>query len=82
MDRTISQRELRNSSAAVLREVRAGYTITVTRNGDPIAELRPIDPRRFVSRATIAEAASLAPSIDFVQFRNDVDDVVDQSVNG
>ena len=79
MDKTINQRELRNCCAAVLREVRAGNTITVTRNGDPIAELRSIDPRRFVSRATIAEAASLAPSIDFAQFRNDVNDAVDQS---
>ena len=82
MKRTINQRELRNESAAVLREVRAGYNIVVTRNGDPIAELRPIEPRRFASRAVIAEAASCAPSIDAAQFRNDIDAVIDQSVDG
>ena len=54
MNRSITQRELRNQSAAVLREVEAGRTIVVTRNGTPVAELRPIQPRRFVLRATLA----------------------------
>jgi prevent-host-death family protein len=45
MNRKITQRELRNQSAAVLREVEAGRTIVVTRNGTPVAELRPIRPR-------------------------------------
>ncbi|EQD57566.1 prevent-host-death family protein, partial [mine drainage metagenome] len=49
MYRTITQRELRNESAAVLREVQAGQTIIVTRNGVPVAELRQIQPRRFVA---------------------------------
>ncbi|MGH8935407.1 MAG: type II toxin-antitoxin system Phd/YefM family antitoxin, partial [Acidimicrobiia bacterium] len=40
MSRVITQRELRNDSAAVLREVQAGQTIIVTRNGVPVAELR------------------------------------------
>ena len=82
MKKIINQRELRNESAAVLREVRAGYSIVVTRNGDPIAELRPIQPRRFAPRGVIAEAASRAPSIDAAQFRNEVDAMVDQSVDG
>ncbi|PYY19542.1 MAG: prevent-host-death protein, partial [Acidobacteria bacterium] len=34
--RIITQRELRNQSAAVLREVEAGRTIVVTRNGTPV----------------------------------------------
>ena len=29
----------------------------VTRNGTPVAELRPVSPRRFVPRAAIADAA-------------------------
>jgi prevent-host-death family protein len=64
MKRTITQRELRNESAAVLREVQAGQTLIVTRNGMPVAGLRPIQPRRFVPRAVIAEAAARAPRID------------------
>ncbi len=80
MNRTITQRELRNDSAAVLREVQAGKTMIVTRNGTPVAELRPLPPRRFVPRAVIADAAGRAPRIDATRFRRDLDDVIDQSV--
>jgi prevent-host-death family protein len=82
MDDVISQRELRNDSAAVLREVQAGRTLVVTRNGVPVAELRPVPPRRFVPRAVIADAALRAPRIDAERFRADLDAVVDQSVDG
>lgn len=82
MDRTISQRELRNDSAAVLREVQAGRTLVVTRNGVPVAELRPVPPRRFVPRAVIADAALRAPTIDRARFCADLDAFVDQSLNG
>lgn len=40
--KTISQRELRNDSAAVLRAVESGETLTVTRRGVPVARLTPI----------------------------------------
>ena len=82
MSKTINQRELRNFSARVLREVRAGQIITVTRHGEPVAELRPVQPRRFASRAAIAEAAARAPRIDAKRFRDDVDATVNQSVDG
>lgn len=81
MNKTISQRELRNDSAAVLREVQAGRTLIVTRNGVPVAELRPIPPRRFVPRASLAEAAGRAGRIDFQRFRADLDTVIDQRVD-
>lgn len=82
MDRTITQRELRNDSGAVLREVQAGETLIVTRNGVPVAELRPIQPHRFVPRLVIAEAARLAGRIDYCRFRADIDAVIDQSIDG
>lgn len=81
MSRTISQRELRNDAAAVLREVQSGQTLVVTRNGTPVAELRPVPPRRFVPRSMIADAARRAPRVDAARFRSDVDDVVDQAVD-
>ncbi|MDN5849717.1 MAG: type II toxin-antitoxin system prevent-host-death family antitoxin [Nitrococcus sp.] len=81
MAKTINQRELRNASAQVLREVQAGQSIVVTRNGVPVAELRPIQPRRFAPRATLAEAAARMARIDVRRFRADVDSVVDQSVD-
>ena len=81
-NRMITQRELRNQSAAVLREVEAGRTIIVTRNGTPVGELRPIRRRRFVPRATIADAANCAPRVDAGRFRADLDAVIDQGING
>jgi prevent-host-death family protein len=81
MTKIINQRELRNDSAAVLRDVQAGETMIVTRNGTPVAELRPIAPRRFVPRAAIADAARNAPPINARRFRADLDKVVDQSVH-
>lgn len=77
MSKTINQRELRNASAQVLREVQAGQTVVVTRNGQPIAELRPIQPRRFAPRSSLAEAAASAARIDAKRFRADVDAIVD-----
>ena len=82
MRKTITQRELRNDSGAVLREVQAGQTLVVTRNGVPVAELRPVPPRRFVPRTVIADAVRRAPRVDATRFRADLDTVVDQSVHG
>lgn len=75
--RTITQRELRNDSGAVLREVEAGRTVIVSRNGTPVGELRPIKRLRFVPRATIADASGNAARIDAARFRADLDAVVD-----
>lgn len=82
MGRNISQRELRNQSGAILREVQAGKTIVITRNGTPVAELRPLGPRRFVPRAVVAEAAVRAPRVDAARLRADVDAVVDAAAHG
>lgn len=42
--RSISQRELRNDSGRIMREVENGTTFTVTSRGRPIATLTPIGP--------------------------------------
>lgn len=41
---TISQRELRNDNATIVRRVEAGETFVVTRRGVPVADLVPHDP--------------------------------------
>lgn len=41
--RTISQREMRNESGQVLREVEAGAVFTITSRGRPVARLVPVD---------------------------------------
>lgn len=40
---TISQRELRNDNAEIMRGVEQGESYTVTRRGVPLARLSPID---------------------------------------
>jgi prevent-host-death family protein len=40
--KTISQRELRNDNAAVVRGVESGETYLVTRRGVPVARLVPV----------------------------------------
>jgi prevent-host-death family protein len=82
MERIISQRELRNDSGAVLRAVQSGQSFVVTRNGVPVAELRPVPPRRFAPRAAIEDAAGRAPRIDAARFRADLDAWVDPSADG
>lgn len=82
MARTITQRELRNDSAAVLRDVQSGQTLVVTRNGTPVAELRPIGKSRFLPRQALVEAARLAPVIDAQRFRADLDALADPYIDG
>ncbi len=43
--KTISQRELRNDNAEVIRGVEQGETYTVTRRGVPVARVVPLDHR-------------------------------------
>jgi prevent-host-death family protein len=76
----IAQRELRNDNARVIDAVAAGETFVVTRNGVPVAELRPIAPprRRFVGRADLVALGAAGPHIDLGQFRTDLDGVVSQ----
>ena len=86
MDTTISQRELRNDSGAIMRRVEQGESFTVTRNGAPIADLVPHDsaapaPRpRFVPVDAIAAGASGLPTWGARAFRDELlglDQVID-----
>lgn len=44
MGSTISHREMRNSSAEVLRRVESGEELIVTNHGRPVARLSPLRP--------------------------------------
>lgn len=80
--RTIAQRELRNDNAKVIEAVTAGDTFVITRNGEPVAELRPIRAgrRTFIARDELAELASAGVRIDRRQFRADLDGAIDQGL--
>jgi prevent-host-death family protein len=78
----IAQRELRNENAKVIDAVVAGETFVVTRNGEPVAELRPIRAgrRAFISRDEVAALAAADVRIDHRQFRADLDRLIDQGL--
>ena len=78
MMRTISQRELRNDSGAIMRALDRGEVFLVTRRGIPVGELRPAR-RRYVSRDLLLEAFASAPRIDAERFRDELDAVLDQA---
>lgn len=79
----IAQRELRNDNAEVIRRVEAGETFVVTRNGVPVAELRPLPPgrQRIVSRGSLVDAARRLDQVDRARFRSDLDDLADPWVD-
>jgi prevent-host-death family protein len=72
-------RELRNRGGDVIERVLAGEHIIVTRDGTPVAELRPLS-RQPLSAATLIERFKQLPPIDPASFRADVDAVADQSL--
>lgn len=80
MATTIAQRELRNNNAKVIDAVTAGETFVITRNGEPVAELRPIRAARrtFITRNELAALANAGVRIDHRRFRADLDRSIDQ----
>ncbi len=81
MARNIDARELRDENAKVIEAVMAGETLIITRDGEPVAELRPIRAGRpsFVSPDDIAPLATVGERIDHRQFRADLDSSIDQA---
>jgi prevent-host-death family protein len=73
--KVISQREFRNNSAAVMDAVEAGETYHVTRNGVPVAELRPLARRRRLTAEELVERHKKLPRVEYAQLRNDADQV-------
>jgi antitoxin (DNA-binding transcriptional repressor) of toxin-antitoxin stability system len=72
-------RDLRNHGSEVIDRVRRGERITVTRDGEPVAELRQL-PRRRLSAAALIEQFQALPRIDPVSLRADIDSLIDQSL--
>jgi prevent-host-death family protein len=71
--KVISQRELRNNSAAVMDAVEAGEIFHVTRNGVEVAELRPMARRRRLTAAELVDRHRRLPHVDPVGLRRDAD---------
>jgi prevent-host-death family protein len=78
MSREITQRELRNQSGEIMRELDDGETFVVTRNGVPVGELTPLRRHRFVSAETAAAIFKTAPRVDYKRLRQDLDAAASQ----
>jgi prevent-host-death family protein len=85
MSTTISQRELRNDNADIMRRVEAGETFVVTRNGRPVAQVIPIDDvpqgtRRMTVGEIAREWAAMGP-FDGQAWLRDARAAVDDSID-
>ncbi|SFQ21262.1 prevent-host-death family protein [Amycolatopsis arida] len=72
---TISQRELRNNSAAVMDAVEAGESYVITRNGVEVAELRPVRRHRKVTAEELVAQHRRLPRVDYAQMRREADEI-------
>lgn len=82
MARVVPQRELRNNNARVIDAVIAGETFLVTRNGEQVAELRPLTSKRrtLVPRAEIVALTGPSRGVDRQKLRHDLDSFIDQTL--
>jgi prevent-host-death family protein len=71
--REITQRELRNESGEIMRELDRGETFVVTRSGVPVGELVPMRRHRFISAEAALAMFRDAPRVDSAQFRHDLE---------
>jgi prevent-host-death family protein len=72
----VSVRDLRNRGGEILNRVADGETLTVTRDGDPVAELRPL-PRRPLRAELLLERWRALPTVDPGKLRADIDERLD-----
>jgi prevent-host-death family protein len=72
----VSIRDLRNKGGEIVDRAARGEQITITKNGQPVAELRPL-PRRWVRTDVLLERLKRLPPVDYQKLRADIDAVID-----
>ena len=75
----ISIRELRNHGGEVIDRVALGEEMTVTRDGKPVAQLRPLD-KPPLSITVLLRRWKKLPVMDPEALRRDLDTAVDPSL--
>jgi prevent-host-death family protein len=75
----VAIRELRNHGGEILDRVAGGEAMTVTRDGHPIAELRPL-PRRPLQAALLLQRWQSVPAVDPAKLRADIDGLLDAAL--
>lgn len=73
--RTITQRELRNQSAAIMDAVESGETLRITRNGVEVAEIRPAPGSPLSRMDKVLERFQDQQPIDLNELRGEADDL-------
>jgi prevent-host-death family protein len=76
---SVTVRELRNNGGEVLRRVERGERIVVTRDGTPVAELRPLPPPS-VKPAELVRRRKHLPKVNPDELRRDIDNLIDPSL--
>lgn len=74
----MSVRDLRNNGGEILDSVMRGATVTVTRQGRPIAELRPL--RRGTDTSQLIDAWRGTPTFSLERLRADLATILDDSL--
>jgi prevent-host-death family protein len=76
----VTVRDLRNHGGQGIDRVAHGERVTITRDGTPVAELRP-----YIASKRSAEALLLGwkhlPAIDPSALRNDLDEIFDSRIS-
>jgi prevent-host-death family protein len=75
----VTIRDLRNHGGDVVERVTRGEALTVTRDGQPVAELRPI-ARRPLPAATLLSRWRALPYVDAGKLKADIDEALDASL--
>ncbi|WP_322749329.1 MULTISPECIES: type II toxin-antitoxin system prevent-host-death family antitoxin [unclassified Frankia] len=75
----VAVRDLRNHGGEILDRVMGGESLTVTRDGRAVAELRPL-PRRPLPASLLLERWRRMPAVDPVRLRADIDSVLDPAL--
>ena len=76
---SLSVRELRKSGRRVLERVARGESFTVTIDGHPVAELRPLR-RRALSATTLLAHWRRLPNVDRAGLQGDIERTMDTSI--
>jgi len=79
MDGTVSVRDLRNRGGVILDQVASGGAVVITRDGQAVAELRPLPSAPLTARELIRRRRALPP-VDPRRLRADIDEALDPSL--
>ena len=73
-------RDLRNYGGQILNQVEGGETMTITRDGSPVALLTPF-PQPRLSATALLENWKNVPRIDADSLRRDIDQALDTTLD-